>query len=196
MSRSSASRSTPASPTGPGARFGPRHIRAASKLLRTYHPRLDVEPFAVHQVADAGDIAVNPFDIAEAITTIERGLRRAARRRHQADHPRRRPHHRAAAAAFAAPRPRPDLGAALRRSPGHLGHLLRRAVHPRHPVPPGQRRRPARPRALPARRHPRSVVRAERPLRRPCARLPGDRLRRLPDRRTGHGHRADARAPR
>ncbi len=56
----------------PGARFGPQHIRAASKLLRTYHPRLDVEPFAVQQVADAGDIAVNPFDIAEAITTIER----------------------------------------------------------------------------------------------------------------------------
>jgi agmatinase len=56
----------------PGARFGPGHIRAASKLLRTYHPRLDVEPFAVQQVADAGDIAVNPFDIAEAITTIER----------------------------------------------------------------------------------------------------------------------------
>src|SRR5215212_4686200 len=56
----------------PGARFGPAHIRAASKLLRTYHLRLDVEPFAVHQVADAGDIAVNPFDIAEAITTIER----------------------------------------------------------------------------------------------------------------------------
>jgi agmatinase len=56
----------------PGARFGPAHIRAASKLLRTYHPRLGVEPFAVQQVADAGDIAVNPFDIAEAITTIER----------------------------------------------------------------------------------------------------------------------------
>jgi agmatinase len=56
----------------PGARFGPQHIRASSKLLRTYHPRLDVEPFAVQQVADAGDIAVNPFDIAEAITTIER----------------------------------------------------------------------------------------------------------------------------
>ena len=56
----------------PGARFGPGHIRAASKLLRPYHPRLDVEPFAAQQVADAGDIAVNPFDIAEAITTIER----------------------------------------------------------------------------------------------------------------------------
>jgi agmatinase len=41
----------------PGARFGPGHIRASSKLLRPYHPRLDVAPFAAQQVADAGDIA-------------------------------------------------------------------------------------------------------------------------------------------
>jgi agmatinase len=47
----------------PGARFGPGHIRASSKLLRTYNPVQDVEPFAVQQVADAGDIACNPFDI-------------------------------------------------------------------------------------------------------------------------------------
>ena len=57
----------------PGARFGPGAIRAGSKLLRPYHPGLDVEPFGVQQVADAGDIACNPFDIAEAISTIERG---------------------------------------------------------------------------------------------------------------------------
>lgn len=57
----------------PGARFGPGAIRAGSRLLRPYHPGLDVEPFGVQQVADAGDIACNPFDIAEAITTIERG---------------------------------------------------------------------------------------------------------------------------
>ena len=55
----------------PGARFGPGHIRASSKLLRPYHPPLDIEPFAVQQVADAGDISVNPFDISEAISTIE-----------------------------------------------------------------------------------------------------------------------------
>lgn len=55
----------------PGARFGPGHVRAASKLLRPYNPALDVHPFAVHQVADAGDIAVNPFDIDEAVATIE-----------------------------------------------------------------------------------------------------------------------------
>ncbi len=57
----------------PGARFGPSAIRAGSKLLRPFHPGLDVEPFGVQQVADAGDIACNPFDIAEAIATIERG---------------------------------------------------------------------------------------------------------------------------
>jgi agmatinase len=57
----------------PGARFGPGHIRASTKLLRPYHAPLDVEPFDVQQVADAGDMAVNPFDLADAIATIERG---------------------------------------------------------------------------------------------------------------------------
>jgi agmatinase len=57
----------------PGARFGPAHIRASSKLLRPYHPPLDVSPFARLQIADAGDIAVNPFSIDEAITAVERG---------------------------------------------------------------------------------------------------------------------------
>src|SRR5215213_3282010 len=41
----------------PGARFGPAAIRAASKLLRPYHAPLEVEPWYVHQVADAGDLA-------------------------------------------------------------------------------------------------------------------------------------------
>ena len=57
----------------PGARFGPAAVRAGSKMLRPYHPSLDVEPWSVMQVADAGDLAVNPFSIAEAITTISTG---------------------------------------------------------------------------------------------------------------------------
>ncbi len=61
----------------PGARFGPAAVRAGSKLLRPYHPGLDVEPFAAQQVADAGDIACNPFDIREAITSVERGAEEA-----------------------------------------------------------------------------------------------------------------------
>jgi agmatinase len=59
----------------PGARFGPSHIRESSRLLRPYNPALQVPPFANQQVADAGDLSVNPFSIDEAISTIERGAR-------------------------------------------------------------------------------------------------------------------------
>jgi len=55
----------------PGARFGPAALREASRLLRPYHPELDVSPFAETQVADAGDIALNPFNIGEAIETLQ-----------------------------------------------------------------------------------------------------------------------------
>jgi agmatinase len=58
----------------PGARFGPGHVRAASKLLRPYNPAMDVSPFSSQQVADCGDIAVNPFDIEAAITTIDSSM--------------------------------------------------------------------------------------------------------------------------
>jgi len=60
----------------PGARFGPQAVREASRLLRPYNPALDLEPFARVQVADAGDLAVNPFDIEEAIAAVEEGARR------------------------------------------------------------------------------------------------------------------------
>jgi agmatinase len=59
----------------PGARFGPSHIRESSRLLRPYNPALQVPVFASQQVADAGDLAVNPFSIDDAIGAIERGAR-------------------------------------------------------------------------------------------------------------------------
>jgi agmatinase len=59
----------------PGARFGPSHIRESSRLLRPYNPALQVPVFASQQVADAGDLAVNPFNIDDAISAIERGAR-------------------------------------------------------------------------------------------------------------------------
>lgn len=59
----------------PGARFGPTHVREASRLLRPYNPAQDVLPFAQQQVVDAGDLAVNPFDIETAIGEIEGGAR-------------------------------------------------------------------------------------------------------------------------
>ena len=55
----------------PGARFGANHVRESSRLLRPYNPAQNVSPFAHTQVADAGDIVANPFDIGEAITAIE-----------------------------------------------------------------------------------------------------------------------------
>jgi len=55
----------------PGARFGPAHVRQASRLLRPYNPATGTSPFAQVQVADAGDMALNPFNIEEAITTVE-----------------------------------------------------------------------------------------------------------------------------
>jgi agmatinase len=55
----------------PGARFGPAHVREASRLLRPYNPAQDVEPFGAQQVADAGDIAINPFDLEEAVRQVE-----------------------------------------------------------------------------------------------------------------------------
>jgi len=67
----------------PGARFGPAAVRAGSKMLRPYHPALDVEPWSVMQVADAGDLAVNPFSISEAIETIAAGTRAVLQRADQ-----------------------------------------------------------------------------------------------------------------
>lgn len=57
----------------PGARFGPAAVREASRLLRPYNPAQAVLPFALQQVVDAGDIAANPFDLAEAVEQIEHG---------------------------------------------------------------------------------------------------------------------------
>jgi agmatinase len=67
----------------PGARFGPGAVRAGSKLLRPYHPSLDVHPWGERQVADAGDAAINPFNLDRAVADIEAAalatLDRAAR---------------------------------------------------------------------------------------------------------------------
>jgi agmatinase len=63
----------------PGARFGPSAIREASRLLRPYNPALDVSPFATAQVADGGDIALNPFSIADAVETLDQSASEFAR---------------------------------------------------------------------------------------------------------------------
>jgi agmatinase len=59
----------------PGARFGPAHVREASRLLRPFNPATGTEPFAAAQVVDAGDVTANPFSIDTAVADIERGAR-------------------------------------------------------------------------------------------------------------------------
>lgn len=64
----------------PGARFGPAHVREASRLLRPYNPAQEVFPFGAQQVADAGDLVANPFDLDAAVAEIEAGARQLRNR--------------------------------------------------------------------------------------------------------------------
>mgnify|MGYP002721501707 FL=1 len=57
----------------PGARFGSNHVRESSRLLRPFNPAQNVSPFKNTQVADAGDIIGNPFDIEEALAAMQAG---------------------------------------------------------------------------------------------------------------------------
>jgi agmatinase len=55
----------------PGARFGPMAVRQASRTIRPgHHVELDSTPLARIQVVDAGDVAVTPFSIDEAMDQI------------------------------------------------------------------------------------------------------------------------------
>ncbi|QBR02847.1 agmatinase [Paraburkholderia pallida] len=54
-----------------GARFGPRQIRSESVLLRPYNMATRAAPFDSLQVADIGDVATNPYNLADSITRIE-----------------------------------------------------------------------------------------------------------------------------
>jgi agmatinase len=58
----------------PGARFGPEAIRAASTLLRPYHPTLGVDVFATQSVVDWGDVEVTPGNAERTLGQIAGGL--------------------------------------------------------------------------------------------------------------------------
>ena len=53
-----ASPTTAACSYRPGARFGPRHVREQSSLIRPWNPVLQVHPFERLRVADCGDVDV------------------------------------------------------------------------------------------------------------------------------------------
>ena len=54
-----------------GARFGPRHVRAESVLLRPYNMATRAAPFDSLQVADIGDVAINSYNLHDSIRRIE-----------------------------------------------------------------------------------------------------------------------------
>jgi guanidinopropionase len=57
-----------------GARHGPREVRNQSSLIRRVHHVSGVEPFSIANVADVGDVSVNPIDLMDGLTRIEAGI--------------------------------------------------------------------------------------------------------------------------
>ena len=141
----------------PGARFGPAHVREASRLLRPTTRRWTSRRSRALQVADAGDIAVNPFNIDEAVREIEAradeltadGARLVTI---GGDHTIALPLLRARRARARARRACVHFDAHLDTWDTYFGA----AVHARHAVPARRRGGPDRPRPQPARRHPRA----------------------------------------
>ena len=61
-----------------GARYGPRHVREQSSLIRPWNPVLQVSPFEKLRVADCGDVDVVPISIEATFAAIEREMDRLA----------------------------------------------------------------------------------------------------------------------
>ena len=57
-----------------GARHGPREVRNQSSLMRRVHHVSGVEPFNLANVADIGDLSVNPIDLQDGLARIEAGI--------------------------------------------------------------------------------------------------------------------------
>ncbi len=55
----------------PGARFGPRGIRAESVLIRPYNMATRAAPFDSLRIDDTGDVAASPYDLQAAVAAIE-----------------------------------------------------------------------------------------------------------------------------
>ena len=54
----------------PGPRFGPRHVREQSAIIRPWNPALCLNPFEKHRVADYGDLSINPLSIDDTFQRI------------------------------------------------------------------------------------------------------------------------------
>lgn len=59
-----------------GARHGPREVRSQSSLMRRAHHVSGVVPFDAANIADVGDLSVNPINLLNGLERIERGMTR------------------------------------------------------------------------------------------------------------------------
>ncbi|KAJ7306546.1 hypothetical protein JRQ81_009908 [Phrynocephalus forsythii] len=60
----------------PGARFGPRHIRAESAMVRRFNPSTGADPYHSLVVADIGDVHVNLYNLRDSCRQIREAFRK------------------------------------------------------------------------------------------------------------------------
>jgi agmatinase len=58
----------------PGPRFGPRHVREQSAIIRPWNPVLHLNPFEKQRIADFGDLSINPLSIEDTFHRITEQL--------------------------------------------------------------------------------------------------------------------------
>lgn len=58
----------------PGTRFGPRAIRDYCWRLNEFNAELGVNPYALHNIVDCGDIVLSPLSIEDTCRSIELGI--------------------------------------------------------------------------------------------------------------------------
>lgn len=54
----------------PGPRHGPRQMRDYSTMIRAMNPVTGINPFALHNWADLGDVPPNPIDIQDSLDRV------------------------------------------------------------------------------------------------------------------------------
>jgi agmatinase len=57
-----------------GPRFGPRHVREQSAIIRPWNPVLHVNPFRNWRIADYGDLSINPLSLDDTYDRITKQL--------------------------------------------------------------------------------------------------------------------------
>lgn len=56
-----------------GTRYGPRHIRSESVMIRPYNMATGAAPFDSLQVGDLGDVPINTYSLLKSVDIIEIG---------------------------------------------------------------------------------------------------------------------------